>query len=156
MLTSVDPIIVSPVNSNDTIYIDLIANGDKFLYGLDLDAVGIDHSSSPNNLAMCNNVINMNVFEAGNLSMSVQDNSNKNVVFVDYTLAFAPTFNYHFNSSSKLTIDIYNIDGKHILQEPNLTHEGSYFPLKEFASGIYIISLNNGKEKITKKFTITQ
>jgi len=156
MLTSVDPIIVSPVNSNDTIYIDLIANADKFLYGLDLDAVGIDHSSSPNNLAMCNNVINMNVFEAGNLSMSVQDNSNKNVVYVDYTLAFAPTFNYHFNSSSKLTIDIYNIDGKHILQEPNLTHEGSYFPLKEFASGIYIISLNNGKEKITKKFTITQ
>ena len=98
----------------------------------------------------------MNVFEAGNSSMSVQDNSNKNVVYVDYTLAFAPTFNYHFNSSCKVTIDIYNIDGKHILQEPNLSHEGSYFPLKEFASGIYIISLNNGEDKITKKFTITQ
>lgn len=156
MLTSIDPIPISFSSSNDTIFIDLIANADKFLYGLSLDAVGVDHSSSANNLTMCNNALNMNVFEAGFINTSVRENETKNFLHIDYTLAFAPTFNYHFSSSSKVTIDIYNIDGKHILQEPNLSHEGSYFPLKEFSSGIYIISLNNGKEKITKKFTITQ
>jgi hypothetical protein len=156
MLTPIDPIIVTPTVSNDTIYIDLIANADKFLSGLDLDVIGIDHSSSPNNLAMCNNAINMNIFEAGNLSLLIKENPNNNFVHIDYTLAFAPTFNYRFHSSSNVTIDVYNIDGKHILHQPNLSHEGSYFPLIEFNSGIYILSLNNGKEKISKKFTITQ
>lgn len=156
MLTPIDPIIVTPTSSNDTIYIDLIANADKFLSGLDLDAIGTDHSNSPNNLAMCNNAQNMNVFEAGNLSLSLRNNQFKNFVHVDYTLAFAPTFNYHFHSSSNVTIDVYNIDGKHILHQTNLPHEGSYFPLKEFVSGIYILCLNNGKEKISQKFTITQ
>ena len=58
MLTPVDPIIVSPVNSNDTIYIDLIANADKFLW-IGPRCSWYRPSSSPNNLAMCNNAINM-------------------------------------------------------------------------------------------------
>ena len=156
MLTSIDPIIVNPTSSNDTIYVDLIANADKFLHGLDLDAIGVDHSSSPSNLAMCNNALNMSVFEAGSINTSIENQPPMNFVHVDYTLPFAPTFNYHFNSTNQINLDIYGVDGKHIIHKSNLPHEGSYFPLKEFSSGIYILSLSNGKDKITKKYTVTQ
>ena len=54
-----------------------------------------------------------------------------------------------------LGIDITTFNFVLILDIP-IINDANSFPLKEFASGIYIISLNNGKEKITKKFTITQ
>ena len=52
---SVDQINITPVGSNDTIYIDLKVNAEKFLSGINLATAGIDHSSSTNNLIMCNN-----------------------------------------------------------------------------------------------------
>ena len=157
MLSPIDQINVNPVNSNDTIYIDLKVNAERFLSGLNLSTVGVDHSSSTNNLLMCNNSYSMNVFESYNIiSSSIESPKNNNYIFMDYTLAFAPTINYHFNSNQKVNLKITDINGKVKLYENNLPSEGSYFPLKEFATGIYIVTIDNGLEMIYKKFNVVQ
>ena len=55
MLSPIDPIYLSGTNLNDTIYIDLKVNTERFVSGIDLSSVGADHSSSTDNLTMCNN-----------------------------------------------------------------------------------------------------
>ena len=158
MLTSIDPIYLTPVNSNDTIYLDLIVNAERFLSGLNLSTVGIDHSSSLNNLTMCNNTSIMNIFEPGTLISTDYTSELKtdNYIYLDYTLPFAPTINYHFQSRKKINLTITDINGRTFLKEINFPNEGSYFPLKEFSSGLYIVSIDNGFERLIKKFNVVQ
>ena len=157
MLSHIDPINISPVNSNDTIYINLKVNAEKFLSGLNLSTVGIDHSSSANNLLMCNNAYVMNVFEAdNNLNNVIQNPDLNNSIFIDYTLPYAPTINYHFDSPKKTNLTITDINGRVHTKEINLLNEGSYFPIKEFSTGIYIVAIDNGEHMIHKKFNVVQ
>ena len=157
MLSHIDPINISTVNSNDTIYINLKVNAEKFLSGLNLSTVGIDHSSSANNLLMCNNAYVMNVFEAdNNLNNVIQNPDLNNSIFIDYTLPYAPTINYHFDSPKKTNLTITDINGRVHTKEINLLNEGSYFPIKEFSTGIYIVAIDNGEHMIHKKFNVVQ
>ena len=157
MLSHIDQININPTNSNDTIYINLKVNAEKFLSGLSLSTVGIDHSSSANNLLMCNNSYLMNVFEAGNITTNIIKKSDlNNYIFIDYTLPFAPTINYHFDSNKKTNLTITDINGRIHTKEINLLNEGSYFPLKELSTGIYIVSVDNGEDMIYKKFNVVQ
>ena len=157
MLSHIDPINISPVNSNDTIYINLKVNAEKFLSGLNLSTVGIDHSSSANNLLMCNNAYVMNVFEAdNNLNNVIQNPDLNNSIFIDYTIPYAPTINYHFDSPKKTNLTITDINGRVHTKEINLLNEGSYFPIKEFSTGIYIVAIDNGEHMIHKKFNVVQ
>lgn len=158
MLTHIDPISIFPFNSNDTIYIDLIVHADRFLSGINLDSVGADHSSSVNNLSMCNNSSAMNIFEAGYIDVTnIEDNKNSfNYIFLDYTLPFAPTINYHFESNNKINLKITDINGGIHVNEKNLYSQGSYFPLIELATGIYIVTIDNGTNRIFKKFNVVQ
>ena len=157
MLSPIDQIILNPIISNDTIYIDIKVNAGKFLSGINLSTAGIDHSSSTNNLIMCNNSFQMNVFEAFNgISSNNQSFSKKNYVYIDNTLSFAPTIYYHFEGSNKVSLKITDLNGKIHSEEKKLQNEGSYFPLKEFSSGIYIVTMYNGKEMIHTKFNVVQ
>ena len=102
MLSPIDQINLNPITSNDTIYIDLKVNAGKFLSGINLSTAGIDHSSSTNNLIMCNNSYQMNVFEPYNgISSNNQNLSNNNYVYIDNTLSFAPTIYYHLRVPTK-------------------------------------------------------
>ena len=157
MLTHIDPININPINSNDTIYIDLKVNAEKFLSEINLSTVGIDHSSSHNNFIMCNNAYTMNVFESYISTNNVIENSDlNNFIFIDYTLPFAPTINYHFDSNKKTNLTITDINGRLHTKKINLQNEGSYFPIKEFSTGIYIVSVDNGEHMIHKKFNVVQ
>ena len=158
MLTPIAPIYITPTNSNDTIYIDLIVNSERFLSEIDLEYVGIDHSSSSNNLMMCTNASTKNVFENGsNLSTDLNiNNDSKNYISLDYTLPFAPTIYYHFQSTNKTNLSITDLNGRIFISKNNLPNHGSYFPLKEFSSGIYILTIDNGDERLTKKFNVIQ
>lgn len=156
MLTSIASISITPQIIGDTTYIDLLVHTERFLNGLDLVNVGIDHSSSPNNLTMCTNASTMNVFEAGT---TLDNNSSlllNDYIHIDYTLPFAPTINYHFENKNKINLSIYDIHGKEIVLEKGLFNQGSYFPLNEFSSGIYIVRIDNGMKSISKKFTVVQ
>ena len=77
-------------------------------------------------------------------------------IFLDYTLAFAPTINYHFESNNKVNLRITDINGKIHINEKNLVSQGSFFPLKELATGIYIVTIDNGTNRIFKKFNVVQ
>lgn len=158
MLTSIDPIYITPIYSNDTIYIDLKVNSERFLSEIDLENAGIDHSSSSNNLMMCSNASTKNVFEDGsNLLTDLNiNNDSKNYISLDYTLPFAPTIYYHFQSSRKTNLSITDLNGRIFISKNNLPNHGSYFPLKEFSSGIYILTIENGQERLTKKFNVIQ
>ena len=156
MLTSISPISITPQTIGDTTFIDLTVHTERFLNGLDLVNVGIDHSSSPNNLTMCTNAATMNVFEAGNALNTTQNTLPNDYIHIDYTLPFAPTINYHFENRNKIHLSIYDINGKEVLSQDGMVNQGSYFPLKEFSSGIYIVKLNNGINSISKKFTVVQ
>ncbi len=157
MLSPVDQINITPVGSNDTIYIDLKVNAEKFLSGINLATAGIDHSSSTNNLIMCNNSYQMNVFETFNVTSSNDKGlTNNNFIHIDNTLSYAPTINYHFENSNKVNLKITDLNGKIHIIENNLQNEGSYFPLKEFPSGLYIVTIENGSETIYKKFNVVQ
>ncbi|PDH49517.1 MAG: hypothetical protein CND37_01695 [Bacteroidetes bacterium MED-G20] len=157
MLTQIDPININPINSNDTIYIDLKVNAEKFLSEINLSTAGIDHSSSATNFIMCNNAYTMNVFESYTSTNNVIQNSDlNNFIFIDYTLPFAPTINYHFDSNKKTNLTITDINGRVHTKEINLQNEGSYFPIKEFSTGIYIVSIDNGEHMIHKKFNVVQ
>jgi hypothetical protein len=158
MLSPVDPIYLSGTNLNDTIYIDLIVNTERFISGINLSSVGADHSSSSDNLTMCNNSSTMNIFEAGYIDVTTlkENNVSSDYIFLDYTLAFAPTINYHFESNNKVNLRITDINGKIHINEKNLVSQGSFFPLKELATGIYIVTIDNGTNKIFKKFNVVQ
>lgn len=158
MLSPIDPIYLSGTNLNDTIYIDLIVNTERFISGINLSSVGADHSSSSDNLTMCNNSSTMNIFEAGYIDVTTlkENNVSSDYIFLDYTLAFAPTINYHFESNNKVNLRITDINGKIHINEKNLVSQGSFFPLKELATGIYIVTIDNGTNKIFKKFNVVQ
>ena len=158
MLNPVDPIYLSGTNLNDTIYIDLIVNTERFISGIDLSSVGADHSSSSDNLTMCNNSSTMNIFEPGYIDVTSlkENNVSSDYIFLDYTLAFAPTINYHFESNNKVNLRITDINGKIHINEKNLVSQGSFFPLKELATGIYIVTIDNGTNRIFKKFNVVQ
>ena len=158
MLNPVDPIYLSGTNLNDTIYIDLIVNTERFISGIDLSSVGADHSSSSDNLTMCNNSSTMNIFEPGYIDVTSlkENNVSSDYIFLDYTLAFAPTINYHFESNNKVNLRITDINGKIHINEKNLLSQGSFFPLKELATGIYIVTIDNGTNRIFKKFNVVQ
>lgn len=158
MLTPIDPIYLSGTNLNDTIYIDLIVNTERFISGINLSSVGADHSSSTDNLTMCNNSSTLNIFEPGYIDVTglKENNVSSDYIFLDYTLAFAPTINYHFESNNKVNLRITDINGKIHINEKNLVSQGSFFPLKELATGIYIVSIDNGTNRIFKKFNVVQ
>ena len=158
MLSPIDPIYLSGTNLNDTIYIDLIVNTERFISGIDLSSVGADHSSSADNLTMCNNSSTMNIFEPGYIDgTSLKENNvSSDYIFLDYTLSFAPTIHYHFESNSKVNLQITDINGKIHINEKNLVSQGSFFPLKELATGIYIVTIDNGTNRILKKFNVVQ
>ena len=99
----------------------------------------------------------MNVFESYTSTNNVIQNSDlNNFIFIDYTLPFAPTINYHFDSNKKTNLTITDINGRVHTKEINLQNEGSYFPIKEFSTGIYIVSIDNGEHMIHKKFNVVQ
>ena len=158
MLSPIDPIYLSGTNLNDTIYIDLIVNTERFVSGIDLSSVGVDHSSSTDNLTMCNNSSTLNIFEPGYIDVTSlkENNVSSDYIFLDYTLAFAPTINYHFESNNKVNLRITDINGKIHINEKNLVSQGSFFPLKELATGIYIVTIDNGTNRIFKKFNVVQ
>ena len=158
MLTAIDPIYLSGTNLNDTIYIDLIVNTERFISGINLSSVGADHSSSTDNLTMCNNSSTLNIFEPGYIDVTSlkENNVSSDYIFLDYTLAFAPTINYHFESNNKVNLRITDINGKIHINEKNLVSQGSFFPLKELATGIYIVTIDNGTNRIFKKFNVVQ
>ena len=158
MLTPIDPIYLSGTNLNDTIYIDLIVNTERFISGINLSSVGADHSSSSDNLTMCNNSSALNIFEPGYIDVTSLKENNVllDYIFLDYTLAFAPTINYHFESNNKVNLRITDINGKIHINENNLVSQGSFFPLKELATGIYIVTIDNGTNRIFKKFNVVQ
>jgi hypothetical protein len=158
MLSPIDPIYLSGTNLNDTIYIDLIVNTERFISGIDLRYVGADHSSSNDNLTMCNNSYNLNIFEPGYIDgTSLKENNvSSDYIFLDYTLSFAPTILYHFESNNKVNLQITDINGKIHINEKNLVSQGSFFPLKELATGIYIVTIDNGTNRILKKFNVVQ
>jgi len=158
MLSPIDPIYLSGTNLNDTIYIDLIVNTERFISGIDLSSVGADHSSSADNLTMCNNSSTMNIFEPGYIDgTSLKENNvSSDYIFLDYTLSFAPTIHYHFESNNKVNLQITDINGKIHINEKNLVSQGSFFPLKELATGIYIVTIDNGINRILKKFNVVQ
>lgn len=158
MLSPIDPIYLSGTNLNDTIYVDLIVNTERFVSGIDLSSVGADHSSSTDNLTMCNNSSTLNIFEPGYIDLTSlkENNVSSDYIFLDYTLAFAPTINYHFESNNKVNLRITDINGKIHINEKNLVSQGSFFPLKELATGIYIVTIDNGTNRIFKKFNVVQ
>lgn len=158
MLSPIDPIYLSGTNLNDTIYVDLIVNTERFVSGIDLSSVGADHSSSTDNLTMCNNSSTLNIFEPGYIDVTSlkENNVSSDYIFLDYTLAFAPTINYHFESNNKVNLRITDINGKIHINEKNLVSQGSFFPLKELATGIYIVTIDNGTNRIFKKFNVVQ
>ena len=158
MLSPIDPIYLSGTNLNDTIYVDLIVNTERFISGINLSFVGADHSSSTDNLIMCNNSSTLNIFEPGYLDVTglKENNVSSDYIFLDYTLAFAPTINYHFESNNKVNLRITDINGKIHINEKNLVSQGSFFPLKELATGIYIVTIDNGTNRIFKKFNVVQ
>ena len=158
MLSPIDPIYLSGTNLNDTIYIDLIVNTERFISGIDLSSVGADHSSSADNLTMCNNSSTMNIFEPGYIDgTSLKENNvSSDYIFLDYTLSFAPTIHYHFESNNKVNLQITDINGKIHINEKNLVSQGSFFPLKELATGIYIVTIDNGTNRILKKFNVVK
>ena len=158
MLSPIDPIYLSGTNLNDTIYIDLIVNTERFISGIDLSSVGADHSSSADNLTMCNNSSTMNIFEPGYIDVTFlkENNVSSDYIFLDYTLSFAPTIHYHFESNNKVNLQITDINGKIHINEKNLVSQGSFFPLKELATGIYIVTIDNGTNRILKKFNVVQ
>jgi hypothetical protein len=158
MLSPIDPIYLSGTNLNDTIYIDLIVNTERFISGIDLRYVGADHSSSNDNLTMCNNSYNLNIFEPGYIDVTFlkENNVSSDYIFLDYTLSFAPTIHYHFESNNKVNLQITDINGKIHINEKNLVSQGSFFPLKELATGIYIVTIDNGTNRILKKFNVVQ
>ena len=158
MLSPIDPIYLSGTNLNDTIYVDLIVNTERFVSGIDLSSVGADHSSSTDNLTMCNNSSTLNIFEPGYIDVTSlkENNVSSDYIFLDNTLAFAPTINYHFESNNKVNLRITDINGKIHINEKNLVSQGSFFPLKELATGIYIVTIDNGTNRIFKKFNVVQ
>jgi hypothetical protein len=134
--------------------IDMYVNIADWIIGQDLATIGIDHSGSPENVLVANNTNDENVFE---LSPSVgidlvplQGNS----LYVDCTMAYAPTIFYDINTSEKLTATVHDLNGKLLFKKEGLLDEGSLFIIKELKNGTYIATFSNAQVKETIKFNV--
>ena len=140
---------------NNSINIALNVNIEKWLSGIDLINVGIDHSSSSNNLNMCNNTTDNQVFQA--INPTSINYSNKVIdITTDYNISYAPTINYKLDRNHDFNLKILNSVGQLMLEAENIGFEGNYFIRKELKSGNYFAVFYNSHYKYNHKFTVTR
>ena len=138
---------------NNSINLALNVNIEKWLNGIDLINVGIDHSSSSNNLNMCNNTIDNQVFQA--INPTSIDYFNKIIdITTDYNISYAPTINYKLDNNLDFNLKILNSVGQLVLEAENIGFEGNYFIRKELKSGNYFAVFYNDQFKYNHKFTV--
>ena len=155
MLQNVDYLDGTYESLNNSINIALNVNIEKWLSGIDLINVGIDHSSSSNNLNMCNNTIDNQVFQA--INPTSINYSNKVIdITTDYNISYAPTINYKLDANHDFNLKILNSVGQLVLEAKNIGFEGNYFIRKELKSGNYFAVFYNNQHKYNHKFTVTR
>ena len=155
MLQNVDYLVGTYESSNNSISIALNVNIEKWLSGIDLINVGIDHSSSSNNLNMCNNTTDNQVFQA--INPTSINYSNKVIdITTDYNISYAPTINYKLDRNHDFNLKILNSAGQLMLEAENIGFEGNYFIRKELKSGNYFAVFYNSHYKYNHKFTVTR
>ena len=155
MLQNVDYLDGTYESLNNSINIALNVNIEKWLSGIDLINVGIDHSSSSNNLNMCNNTIDNQVFQA--INPTSINYSNKIIdITTDYNISYAPTINYKLDRNHDFNLKILNSVGQLMLEAENIGFEGNYFIRKELKSGNYFAVFYNSQYKYDHKFTVTR
>ncbi|MBL6729776.1 MAG: hypothetical protein ISP74_02595 [Bacteroidia bacterium] len=153
MLQNVDYLNGAYESLNNSINLALNVNIEKWLSGIDLINVGIDHSSSGNNLSMCNNTINNQVFQTINPASTDYFN---NVIDIttDYNISYAPTINYKLNNNLDFNLKIFNSIGQLVLKTDNVGFEGNYFIRKELKNGNYFAVFYNDQFNYKHKFTV--
>ncbi len=139
--------------SNNSINLALNVNIEKWLSGIDLINVGIDHSSSSNNLNMCNNTVDNQVFQTTSPA-SIDHVNNVIDITTDYNISYAPTINYKLNNNFDFNLKILNSNGQLVLKADNVGYEGNFFVRKELKNGTYFAVFYNDQFNYKHKFTV--
>lgn len=127
--------------------IDMYVNVADWVKNLDLPTVGYDHSGSANNVQVSDNTNDETVFTlSSNMTASVEEIQEvPNSVYANYDLEYAPTLFYHFNTTEKVDVKVFDMSGRVVLEDNGLDAEGNYFIRKELKTGSYIAVFSNNE-----------
>ncbi len=147
---------VTATENGGSMEIQMFANIADWIQNINLISNGIQHNGGAINSEICDNTNDHTVFSAYTASVGQAEFLNSpNHLFVDYTIAYAPTIYYSFYSNEKLNVIITDLNGKIVLLRDNLPSEGNFFINKELPDGIYIATFTDGKStKESIKFTV--
>ncbi|MCT4581121.1 MAG: T9SS type A sorting domain-containing protein [Flavobacteriales bacterium] len=146
---------ISATDNGGTITMQMYANIADWIQNIDLVSNGIQHNGGSINSEICDNTNDYTVFSASPTVGFSEITNTPNHLFVDYTIAYAPTIYYTFHTNEKLTVIITDSNGKIVLLKDNLISEGNFFINKELPDGFYVATFTDGKStKESIKFTV--
>jgi hypothetical protein len=139
--------------TGNTIYMSV--NIADWFAGFDMLDIGYEHDGGANNTALGNNTAPETVFTvvsatADNAELEAVQNS----IYADYTMPYAPTLYYTFNTQQKVSVNIYDMNGALVLKGQDLDASGNYFIRKELMTGSYIAVFSNEELEERYRFVV--
>lgn len=136
--------------SGSTLEIELYVNIADWLKNLDLASVGFAHDGGAKNETVGTNTNDETVFTLdAPLGLSTVD-VEESKIYADYTIAYAPTIYYDLTTQNTVNIQVYDMNGRVVLEANDAFPEGNYFIRKELQDGTYLITFTNSE--IEEKF----
>ena len=129
---------------DSSITVDIYVNIADWLAGIDLETVGYAHDGLSHNQKVSTNTSDQTVFSC-DPSVSLLDikQESKNSLYVDRTIAYAPTIYYQLVTNQPIDITVNDLNGKVVAAKYSATPEGNYFIGKELAPGMYWARFEN-------------
>ncbi len=135
--------------------VDMYVNIADWVKNLILENVGFDHSGSANNVQVADNTNAETVFTMqSNASASLEEITEENKVYANYTLEYAPTLFYDLITSRKVDLTIIDMNGRVVLESTDLDPEGNFFIKKELPSGSYVATFSNEEVEASCNFIV--
>lgn len=134
--------------------ISLSVNIADWFKNFNLLSIGIEHDGGANNTAFGNNTMPETVFEINATASNDELQAGQNSIHADYSMPYAPTLYYTFNTQEKVTVSVFDMNGALVLQDVGLDAAGNYFIRKELMTGSYIAIFSNDELEERYRFVV--
>lgn len=137
-----------------SIDIDLYVNVADWLLNINLASVGFAHDGGANNVQVGDNTNPETVFTLDPpLGLNTVE-TEKNKIYADYTVAYAPTIYYDLATPNNVDVKVFDMNGRIVLQSDKVAPEGNYFIRAELMDGMYLITFSNGDLEESYRFVV--
>jgi len=142
--------------TGNTLTVPLDVNIADWIKNMDLNIGGVEHGAGVRNTQLADNTNGETVFTMAS-TLNIDDLSNQEShIYANYEIPYAPTLFYNLATKNNVDIQIYDINGRLVLESLNQSFEGNYFIRKELQTGTYIAVFSNNELEESLRFVVQQ